>query len=419
MIDIAAVKGRFDRLAPYLDERARRLFVANEALSAGWGGITAVSEATGVARSMIGRGVTELGSDHVQLAGRVRRPGGGSKPKIETEPGLLEALEDLVQSAIRGDPEAALRWVSRSQRHLVGALAERGFTVSQKLVGRLLRRLGFSLQGNRKTHEGASHPDRDAQFEHINEKIRQFQNDSQPAISVDTKKKELVGDFRNGGRELRPKGDPEPVRVHDFTIPELGKVAPYGVYDIAANSGWVNVGIDHDTAAFAVESIRRWWRALGKKRYPGATSLLITADCGGSNGVRVRLWKRELQTFANETGLSITVAHHPPGTSKWNRIEHRLFAFITQNWRGKPLISREVIVQLIAATTTEAGLDVQCCLDENDYPKAIKVSDAEMAAINIACDDFHGEWNYTISPPIMGRSGGNGPTPEPRAQNDR
>jgi Rhodopirellula transposase DDE domain len=419
MIDIAAVKARFGRLAPYLDERARRLFVANEALSAGWGGITAVSEATGVARSTIGRGLAELGSDNVQLAGRVRRPGGGSKSKIETEPGLLEALEDLVQSAIRGDPEAALRWVSRSQRHLVRALAERGFTASQKLVGRLLRRLGFSLQGNRKTREGASHPDRDAQFEHINEKIRQFQNDSQPAISVDTKKKELVGDFRNGGRELRPKGDPEPVRVHDFKIPELGKVAPYGVYDIAANSGWVNVGIDHDTAAFAVESIRRWWRALGKKRYPGTTSLLITADCGGSNGVRVRLWKRELQTFANETGLSITVAHHPPGTSKWNRIEHRLFAFITQNWRGKPLISREVIIQLIAATTTEAGLDVQCCLDENNYPKAIKVSDSQMAAINIACGDFHGEWNYTISPLIMGRSGGNGPTLEPRTQNDR
>lgn len=419
MIDIVAVKARFDRLAPYLDERARRLFVANEALSAGWGGITAVSEATGVARSTIGRGLAELGSDTVQWAGRVRRPGGGSKSKIETEPELLEALEDLVQSAIRGDPEAPLRWVSRSQRHLVRALAERGFTASQKLVGRLLRQLGFSLQGNRKTREGASHPDRDAQFEHINEKIRQFQNDAQPAISVDTKKKELVGDFRNGGRELRPKSDPELVRVHDFKIPELGKVAPYGVYDIAANSGWVNVGVDHDTAAFAVESIRRWWRALGKKRYSGATSLLITADCGGSNGVRVRLWKRELQTFANETGLSITVAHHPPGTSKWNRIEHRLFAFITQNWRGKPLISREVIIQLIAATTTKAGLDVQCCLDENNYPKAIKVSDAEMAAINIARDDFHGEWNYTISPLIPERSGGDRPTLEPRAPNDR
>jgi len=406
MIDTDAIKARFARLAPYLDERARRLFAANEALTAGWGGVTAVSQATGVARSTIGRGLAELRSDNAPLTGRIRRPGGGSKAKIETEPGLLDALEELVQSAIRGDPEAALRWVSRSQRRLVRALAERGFTASQKLVGRLLRRLGFSLQGNKKTREGASHPDRDRQFENINDKIKQFQSTGQPAISVDTKKKELVGDFKNGGRELRPKGDPEPVRVHDFKIPELGKVAPYGIYDITANAGWVNVGIDHDTAAFAVESIRRWWQALGKIRYLSATSLLITADCGGSNGARVRLWKRELQTFANETGLAITVAHHPPGTSKWNRIEHRLFAFITQNWRGKPLISRKVIVQLIGATTTGKGLDVQCCLDENQYPKAIKVSDAEMATINLACDDFHGEWNYTISP-------------QPRAQDDR
>jgi hypothetical protein len=398
MIDTSAIKARFARLAPYLDERARRLFAANEALSAGWGGVKAVSQATGIARSTIGRGLLELRSDHAQLPGRIRRPGGGGKPKTETEPGLLNALEELVQSAIRGDPEAVLRWVSRSQRRLVRALAERGFTASQKLVGRLLRRLGFSLQGNRKTREGSSHPDRDRQFDNINNKIKQFQSTGQPAISVDTKKKELVGDFKNGGRELRPKGDPESVRVHDFKIPELGKVAPYGVYDITTNSGWINVGIDHDTAAFAVESIRRWWHALGKLRYLSATSLLITADCGGSNGARVRLWKHELQTFANETGLAVTVAHHPPGTSKWNRIEHRLFAFITQNWRGKPLISREVIVQLIGATTTDKGLEVQCCLDENEYPKAVKVSDAEMAAINLTCHDFHGEWNYTISP---------------------
>ena len=400
MIDIVAIKARFETLAPYLDERARRLFAATEAHAAGRGGVAAVSKATGVARSTIGRGLAELQSENARLTRRIRRPGGGRKPKIETEPGLLEALEDLVEPAIRGDPEAALLWVSKSQRHLARALAERGFTASQKLVGRLLRWLGFSLQSNRKTLEGVAHPDRDAQFEHINQKVKRFQNARQPAISVDTKKKELVGDFKNGGRELRPRGDPEPVRVHDFKIPELGKVAPYGVYDIAANSGWVNVGIDHDTGAFAVESIRRWWHALGRQRYLSATSLLITADCGGSNGARVRLWKRELQTFANETGLSITVAHHPPGTSKWNRIEHRLFAFITQNWRGKPLISHEVIIQLIGATTTSTGLDVQCCLDENDYPKAIKVSDAEMAAINIDRDGFHGEWNYTISPTI-------------------
>lgn len=398
MINIGAIKSRFERLAPFLDERGRRLFVANEALAAGRGGVAAASRATGVARSTIGRGLTELRCGNSLEAGRIRRPGGGGKPKTETEPGLLEALEELVRSAIRGDPQAALLWVSRSQRQLARTLAERGFTASQKLVGKLLRQLGFSLQANRKTREGARHPDRDAQFEHINHKIAQFQASGQPAISVDTKKKELVGDFKNSGRELRPKGDPEPVRVHDFELPELGKVAPYGVYDITANSGWVNVGVDHDTAAFAVESIRRWWQALGQKRHPGAKALLITADCGGSNGARVRLWKHELQRFANQSGLAITVSHHPPGTSKWNRVEHRLFAFISQNWRGKPLISHEVIVQLIGATTTTGGLDVQCRLDENRYPKGIRISDAEMSAINIARDPFHGEWNYTISP---------------------
>ena len=323
MINIVAIKARFETLAPHLDERARRLLAATEACAAGRGGVAAVSEATGVARSTISRGLAELRSTDVHPERRIRRPGGGRRPKTETEPGLLAALEELVQSAIRGDPEAALLWVSRSQRHLAKALAQRGFTASQKLVGRLLRRLGFSLQANRKILEGASHPDRDAQFEHINQKIKQFQAASQPAISVDTKKKELVGDFKNGGCELRHKGDPEAVRVHDFKIPELGKVAPYGVYDITDNSGWVNVGIDHDTAAFAVESIRRWWNALGKSRYLGSTNLLITADCGGSNGARVRLWKHELQAFATETGLSITVAHHPPGTS--SRVD---------DWRG-------------------------------------------------------------------------------------
>lgn len=398
MIDRAAIKARFETLAPHLDERARRLFAATEARSAGWGGVAAVSEATGVARSTIGRGLAELRAGNAIGKSRIRRLGGGRRPKIETEPGLLPALEELVASATRGDPEAALLWVSRSQRHLAGALAERGFTASQKLVGRLLHKLGFSLQANRKTLEGSSHPDRDAQFEHINRQIKQFQRAGRPAISVDTKKKELVGDFRNGGKELRPKGNPEPVRVHDFKIPELGKVAPYGVYDITDNSGWVNVGVDHDTAAFAVESIRRWWNALGNDRYAGSTGLLITADCGGSNGARVRLWKHELQGFANETGLAVTVSHHPPGTSKWNRIEHRLFAFITQNWRGKPLVSHEVIVQLIGATTTAGGLDVQCQLDENSYPKAVRISDAQMSEINIDRDDFHGEWNYTISP---------------------
>jgi hypothetical protein len=328
----------------------------------------------------------------------VRRAGGGSKPATDTQPGLLQALDDLVQSAIRGDPEAPLRWVSRSQRHLSAALAEQGFTAGQKLVGRLLHRLGFSLQANRKTREGASHPDRNAQFEHINATVKAFQAAGEPAISVDTKKKELVGDFKNGGRELRPRRQPEPVRVHDFAIPELGKAVPYGVYDIAANAGWVNVGITHDTAAFAVESIRRWWHELGATHYPTATRLLITADCGGSNGVRVRLWKRELQTLSDQLGIAITVCHLPPGTSKWNRIEHRLFAFITQNWRGKPLVSHQVIVQLIANTTTDTGLTVACRLDASPYEKGIKVSNTEMASLHIQPANFHGEWNYTITP---------------------
>ncbi len=399
MIDTAGIRSRFQALAPHLNERARRLFAASEARAAGHGGVTAVAEATGVARSTIGRGLSELRGDETSVTSRVRRPGGGRKQKIETEPGLLDALSTLVQSAIRGDPEAALLWVSKSQRHLSAALAERGFTASQKLVGRLLRRLGFSLQANRKTREGTSHPDRNAQFEYINTLVDTFQAAGQPAISVDTKKKELVGDFKNGGRELRPRGQPEPVRVHDFVLPELGKVAPYGVYDIAANTGWVNLGITSDTAAFAVESIRRWWHELGQARYHDtARQILITADCGGSNGARVRLWKTELQRLADETGLSITVAHLPPGTSKWNRVEHRLFAFITQNWRGKPLVTHEVIIQLIANTTTRTGLTVQCRLDENIYEKGLRVSDAELAALNITHADFHGEWNYTIAP---------------------
>ena len=398
MIDTASIKARFEALAPFLNERDRRLVAASEAEALGRGGVTAVSAVTGLARSTIGRGLAELRNGENPTPDRVRRAGGGRKPKTETEPGLLEALAKLVQSAIRGDPEAALLWVSKSQRHLARALAERGFTASQKLVGRLLRRLGFSLQANQKTREGTSHPDRNAQFEYINAQVDAFQAAGQPTISVDTKKKELVGDFKNGGRELRPKGEPEPVRVHDFAIPELGKVAPYGVYDIAANAGWINLGINHDTAAFAVESIRRWWKELGQARYHQAKRLLITADCGGSNGARVRLWKTELQALADQTGLSITVAHLPPGTSKWNRIEHRLFAFITQNWRGKPLLTHQVIVQLIASTTTQTGLTVQCRLDQNAYDIGIKVSDAEMAKLNITPANFHGEWNYTIAP---------------------
>src|SRR6516162_10571689 len=400
MIDSIAIAARFDALSPFLDERDRRLLAASEARAVGRGGVAAVSRATGIARSTIGRGLADLRAGAEQLGDRVRRAGGGGKPAIETQPGLLEALNELVQSSIRGDPAAALLWVSKSQRRLSAALAERGFTASQTLVGRLLRRLGFSLQANSKTREGSQHPDRDAQFEHINAQVRACQDAGQPAISVDTKKKELVGDFKNGGRELRPKGQPEPVRVHDFAIPELGKVVPYGVYDIAANAGWVNLGITHDTAAFAVESIRRWWHEYGAGRYPTATRLFITADCGGSNGVRVRLWKRELQVLADELGITITVCHLPPGTSKWNRIEHRLFAFITQNWRGKPLLTHQVIIQLIAATTTRTGLNVKSEIDTAVYPPGVKVTDRDMAAINITPHAFHGEWNYTIAPKL-------------------
>ncbi len=323
MIDIAAIRARFGALEPVLDERGRRLFAASEARAAGHGGVIAVSRATGIARSTIDRGLADLRSGAVMFSTRVRRQGGGGKPAIETQPGLLQTLNDLVQSSIRGDPEAALLWVSKSQRHLSAALAESGFIAGQKLVGRLLKRLGFSLQANAKTREGASHPDRNAQFEHINAEVKAFQAAGEPVISVDTKKKELVGDFKNGGRELRPKGQPEPVRVHDFVIPELGKVAPYGVYDVAANDGWVNLGISHDTAAFAVASIRRWWHVLGAARYPTAKRLLINADCGGSNGNRVRLWKRELQVLADELGITITVNHLPPGTS--SRVD---------DWRG-------------------------------------------------------------------------------------
>jgi Rhodopirellula transposase DDE domain len=398
VFDIDDIRRRYQAASAFLDERSRRLFVANEALALGYGGVTAASMATGVARSTINRGIAELRAGRPDRGPRIRRPGGGRKRAVTRQPNLLAALETLIEDAIRGDPESPLRWVSRSQRNIVAALTGQGFKVSQKLVGQLLRQLKYSCQANRKTREGASNPDRDAQFQHINTAVKAAIADDQPAISVDTKKKELVGDFRNGGRELRRQGDPEAVRVHDFMIPELGKAAPYGVYDIAANEGWVSVGINADTAAFAVESIRRWWWKLGNTRYPNATTLTITADCGGSNGARVRLWKRELQRFANETGLDVTVTHLPPGTSKWNKIEHRLFAFITQNWRGKPLVSHQVIVQLIGATTTDAGLKVTCEIDGGLYPKGIKVSDQEMETLNIKRAVFHGEWNYTISP---------------------
>jgi hypothetical protein len=398
VIDVGDIRARYEKAVRFLDERGRRLFAANEALAIGRGGVTATAAATGIARSTIDRGIAELKAGRNEIGGRIRRPGGGRKPATEHQPGLLAALESVIEDAIRGDPASPLRWVSRSQRHIAKTLLSRGFEVSHQLVGKLLGQLNYSCQANRKTREGTSHPDRDAQFQHINAAVKVAIAAGQPAISVDTKKKELVGDFKNGGRELRRRGDPEPVRVHDFALPELGKVAPYGVYDIAANQGWVSVGIDADTAAFAVQSIRLWWQRLGSVRYPEASHLLITADCGGSNGARVRLWKREIQRFTNETGLAVTVTHLPPGTSKWNKVEHRLFAYISQNWRGKPLVSHQVIVQLIAATTTDTGLTVSCDIDRSSYPKGVKVADDEMAALNIAHHSFHPDWNYTISP---------------------
>ena len=392
------IRSRFVKLQPFLDERLRRILAAAEAEAIGRGGVAAVSRATGVSRRAIAVGKKELKAPGPMPKRRVRKEGGGRKRAVDKDPSLMADLERLVEPLTRGDPESPLRWTCKSVRKLADELKAAGREVSHNLVAQLLRTMGYSLQANRKTLEGSSHPDRNAQFEHINEQVKTRQAQGQPVISVDTKKKELVGDFRNNGKELRPKGDPEKVRVHDFIIPELGRAAPYGVYDVTENSGWVSVGIDNDTSAFAVESIRRWWRSMGRERHPRAKRLLITADSGGSNGYRVRLWKRELQEFANETGLAVSVCHLPPGTSKWNKIEHRLFSFISQNWRGKPLVSHEAIVNLIAATTTKKGLRVACRLDPNSYPKGVTVSDAQMKEIHIERDPFHGEWNYTISP---------------------
>jgi len=394
-----AIKGRYARVAGVLDERSRRAVAASEALALGWGGITAVSRATGLSRTAIRLGIAELtGAVPRAAPGRIRRPGGGRRKIVETDPSVRDDLERLVEPVTRGAPESPLRWTCKSVRKLAVALRELGHRVSHQWVAEALRDLGYSLQGNRKTREGSSHPDRDAQFAHINAAAEAFLAAGEPVISVDTKKKELVGDFKNGGRAWRPKGEPEEVRMHDFVLPDLGRVSPYGVYDLAANAGWVNVGIGHDTAAFAVESIRRWWWGAGRARYPAARRLLITADGGGSNGARVRLWKWELQRLADETGLTISVGHLPPGTSKWNKIEHRLFAFISQNWRGTPLVSYAVILSLIAATTTASGLTVESYLDTNAYPPGRKISDAEMAALQLQRDAFHGEWNYTIAP---------------------
>jgi len=400
-MEIGLIKKRFLYLACLLDERLRRLFAAAEAMAIGYGGVTLVSRETGVSRAAIALGCKELKEQKKPDSHRIRKKGGGRKRAVDKDPSLKKDLENLLEPVTRGDPESPLLWTCKSVRKLSQELNRMGHKTSHNLVAELLKEMGYSLQDNNKTLEGTSHPDRNAQFEHINHKVKEYQASELPVISVDTKKKELVGDFKNSGRELRPKGEPEKVRVHDFMIPELGKASPYGVYDLTHNVGWVNVGIDHDTAAFAVESIRRWWYTMGQERYPEANKLLITADSGGSNGYRIRLWKMELQSLANETGLAISVSHLPPGTSKWNKIEHRLFSFITQNWRGKPLVSHEVIVNLIAATSTKNGLQVRCQIDTNSYPKGIKVPDDIMASLNLQRDDFHGEWNYTISPKML------------------
>ena len=400
MIDEAAIAARFLRVSPLLDERARRLTAGAEALAIGRGGVAAVSRATGLARTTVARGVDDVLLGGRLDPGRVRRPGAGRPPIEQRDPTLRADLEALIEPTTRGDPESPLRWTTRSVRNLADELVRLGHRVSHQTVSEQLHDMGYSLQANRKTLEGTSHPDRDAQFAHLSTAVQLQLSLGEPVISVDTKKKELVGPFRNGGKELRPAGDPERVLMHDFVIDDAdhGRVSPYGVYDLAANEAWVSVGTDHDTGAFAVESIRRWWQSMGAPLYPDARRLLVTADAGGSNGSRLRLWKAELQKLADETGLEIAVCHFPPGTSKWNKIEHRLFAAITMNWRGKPLVSHEAIVKLIAATTTRTGLRVRSALDTGSYPKGVKVADAEMEALYLERDAFHGDWNYTLIP---------------------
>ena len=401
MTNEETLRRKWNQIRAALDERGRREWAASEAMAIGYGGLVRVHRATGMARSTIRKGIAGLVAQ-TEVAGqdearRVRRAGGGRKKQTETDPTLVAALEALIEPGTRGDPESPLRWTLKSLRVLARELTELSHPVSHMTVRGLLKELGYSLQGNRKTLEGTAHPDRDAQFEYLNEKTATQIAKGEPVISVDTKKKELVGPYKNVGKSLRPKGSPEKVKVHDF-MGELGRASPYGVYDIERNEGWVSVGISADTSEFAVETIRRWWTEMGRQRYPDATELLVTADGGGSNGSRVRLWKLELQRFADELGMKITVCHLPPGTSKWNKIEHRLFSFITLNWRGKPLVDYLTIVQLIGATKTTKGLQVRCALDESKYEKGRKVTDAEMAALNLHRHEFHGDWNYTLIP---------------------
>jgi len=391
-----AVGLRFSALSPHINERQRRLFVASEARAIGRGGLALVERATGVSRTVIRAGLKELAEEHV--TDRVRQKGGGRKPLEVQDPTLWPALEALIEPTTRGDPMSPLRWTLKSTRELSELLRAQGHPIGHSKVAQLLSAHGYSLQGTRKTLEGKEHEDRDAQFAHINAAVERFHEQGQPVISVDTKKKELVGNFSNNGQEWQPKWCPENVLSHDFPDPMLGKAIPYGVYDVFRNEGWVNVGIDHDTSGFAVESIRRWWYLMGKPSYSEATDLFVTADCGGSNGNRRWQWKAELQALADETGLSISVSHYPPGTSKWNKIEHRLFCHITRNWRGRPLVSHEVIVNLIGAVRTRKGLVVQAGLDEGSYPTGITPTQEERAALHIERDDFHGEWNYTLHP---------------------
>lgn len=397
------IEAKYRILSRRLNEATLRLWAATEANSIGHGGISLVARATGISRTTIHSGLSELKSavplsaEHVKQ-GRVRAAGGGRKKLVEKDPRLLAALDALVDPVTRGDPMSPLRWTCKSTHRLSEELKRQGHQIGQRTVCELLSLAGYSLQAARKTREGIQHEDRDAQFTHISKMVGEYQESGDPVISVDTKKKELVGDFKNGGREWQPKGAPEEVRVHDFIDRELGKVAPYGVYDLTANTGWVSVGIDHDTAEFAVESIRRWWCEMGSPIYPAARRLLITADCGGSNGNRVRLWRRELQKLADELRMSIQVCHFPPGTSKWNKIEHRMFCHITANWRGRPLTSRQVIVNLIGNTTSRNGLRLKAGIDENAYEKGIKVSDEELATFVIERESFHGEWNYRLLP---------------------
>jgi len=404
---IEQIELKYRALASVLDERARRHWAATEAQAYGWGGVSAVSDATGMSPNTIRKGLVEVAASQdypdMEVTSRLRKFGGGRKRLSETDPQLNEELDRLVAPSTRGDPQSPLRWTCKSTSNLAQELSSQGHPISARAVAHLLDEAGYSLQGNRKTLEGTTHPDRNTQFEYINAKVKSFQRRAQPVISVDTKKKELVGPYKNNGREWQRKGEPEKVDVHDFPDPELGKVIPYGVFDMSRNEGWVSVGIDHDTAQFAAQAIGRWWKKMGAKRYPHAKELLITADGGGSNGSRCRLWKVELQALANRLGLPIQVCHFPPGTSKWNKIEHRMFCHITQNWRGRPLVSHEVIVNLIANTTTQAGLKIRAELDRCKYPIGIKISDEELASLNLRLDKFHGDWNYSIRP-MLGKS---------------